>query len=137
MGDLEEFEDKHGTIERGVVLARTGWDRLWDDPEAYQNIGSDKVMRFPGFSPDAIERLLKKEIAGIGLDTLSPDGGNTAFPVHHLLLNRGKFIIENLTRLDQVPPCGAFLMALPLKVDKGTEAPIRAVAVLSSHHQNI
>jgi len=43
----------------------------------------------------------------------------------------GKYILENLTNLDQLPPNGASLIALPLKIEGGAESPIRAVGVVS------
>lgn len=129
-GDIAQFEREFGTIAGGVVLARTGWDRFWGDAEAYRNRDAQGTMHFPGFDPQAAALLLEKRIVGIGLDTLSPDGGNLDFPVHRLLLNKGKYIIENLTGLHRVPNQGAYLIALPIKVAGGTEAAIRAVGII-------
>ena len=74
--------------------------------------------------------LAEKNIVGIGIDTLSPDGSNMSFPVHHKILGAGKYIIENLCHLEKLPAVGARVMALPLKIKNGSEAPCRVIAEL-------
>ena len=38
---------------------------------------------------------------------------------------------ENLTNLDQLPPTGAVVIALPMKIEGGSGGPLRAVAIIS------
>ncbi len=129
--DVIAFEKKYGKIEKNsLVVAFTGWSKFWETPEKYRNMQDDKQMHFPGFSEKSVAYLLSKEIVGIGIDTLSPDGSNMNFPVHKLLLGQGKYIIENLTNLDEMPPCGAYIVALPPKVRLGSESAIRAVGLI-------
>lgn len=131
--DILENEKKFGELEPGsFVFAYTGWGKYWSEPSRYRN-----NLRFPGFSLEAAELLIEKKIIGIGLDTLSPDGSNTAFPVHHLILGAGKTIIENLATLNQLPARGATVFALPPKIQKGAEAPVRVVAVLNFNVQEL
>lgn len=52
------------------------------------------------------------------------------FPVHKLILGAGGYIIENLTHCHLLPAMGAFVIALPMKIQNGTEAPIRAIAMI-------
>ena len=35
---------------------------------------------------------------------------------------------ENLTGLEALPPTGAYLVALPMKIERGSGGPLRAVA---------
>lgn len=129
--DVLEYEEKYGKIPlRSLVVGDTGWATYWNDQVRYRNLDADEKMHFPGFSVSAVELLLKREIVGIGIDTLSPDGGNTDFPVHHLLLNQGKYIIENLANLDLVPEKGAWMIALPSKIKQGAESPCRCIAII-------
>ncbi|MDB6081102.1 MAG: hypothetical protein JWO53_374 [Chlamydiia bacterium] len=130
--DLKAYEAKFGLIPEGaLVAANFGWATYWDKPESYRNEDSHGMMHFPGFSPQTAAYLLERKIVGIGVDTLSPDGGNTAFPVHHLILGSGGYILENLASLDKVPPCGALAIALPPKIDGGAEAICRVIAIVA------
>lgn len=132
--DIQNYEVEHGQIPfRSLVIADTGWAKYWEDSDRYRNVDSDGDMHFPGFSSQSVELLLQRNIVGVGIDTLSPDGGNTEFPVHHLLLNQGKYIIENVAHLDQIPPSGAWAIALPPKIYQGTESPCRMIALMSPH----
>ena len=98
--DLTEFEEKCGAIpEKSLVIANTGWGHKWEDAVAYRNQDAKGIMHFPRFSSEAAEFLLKRNIEGIAVDTLSPDGSDYRFPVHHVLLGAGKFIIENIINL--------------------------------------
>jgi kynurenine formamidase len=128
--DILQYEATHGAIPRGaLVVAHTGWSRHWSNPAAYSNLDSSGTRHFPGFSPEAAKLLLQRDVVGIGIDTLSPDGGNTNFPVHHLMLGAGKYILENLTHLADLPAQGAFAVALPINICGGTEAPCRVIAL--------
>lgn len=67
----------------------------------------------------------------IGIDTLSPDAGGKDFPVHRVILGAGKYIVENIANAAAVPPTGAKILIMPVKIKDGTEAPVRLVAVVS------
>ena len=123
--DIIFFENKYGKIpENSFVIIHTGWSRYWNDPVQYRN-----QLQFPSISKDAAELLLKRNIAGLGIDTLSPDTEKSGFPVHQILLSAEKIIIENMNNTDQLRPVGAYLIALPMKVFNATEAPIRIIAI--------
>jgi kynurenine formamidase len=125
-----QYEKKYGKILPGsFVAAHTGWDRYWSQPEKYRDADDDGSLHCPGFSQEAGHLLLERDIAGIGIDTLNPDGSNQEFPIHHAFLGAEKYIVENLTNLDQVPPSGAYVILLPIKIDGASEAPIRAIAL--------
>lgn len=129
--DLAEFENCHGKIPaHSWVLGCTGWDRYWNDPERYRNVDPQGNMHFPGFSKEAAAYLLDRQIKGLGIDTLSPDCLDLHFPVHYLILGAGKCIAENLTNCHRLPPKGAYGLFLPIKTEQGTEAVMRALALI-------
>ncbi len=129
--DIKEFEQKHGPIPKGaLVIGNTGWYKHWIEPKKYRNLDPHNVMHFPGFSLEAAELLLQRGIVGIAIDTLSPDGSDTTFPVHKLLLRADKYIIENIDNPNQLPPTGAYVIALPLKIHDAVEAPMRIIGVV-------
>ncbi len=128
---LEEHEKLHGKIApNSIVIANTGWFRLWDNPEKFRCEDAEGKLHFPSFAPEVGEFLIEREIAGLGIDTLSPDSFGDGYPLHHLLLGKGKFILENLNNLDKLPPKGAYISAFPCKIRHGTEYPVRAVGYI-------
>lgn len=124
--DIEIFEGIYGKIPPGCfVMIRTGWELFWNDPDKYLN-----NHRFPSLSRQAAEFLIERGIVGLGIDTLSPDRPEDGYPVHEVLLGAGKYIVENAANLNALPPTGSTILALPIKVKGGTEAPIRLIALL-------
>lgn len=134
--DLAGWEAEHGRIPDGAFVAlRTGWSARWPDREAYlgdDTPGDASKLRFPGFGPDAVRWLLaERSVAAIGLDTASIDPGSSPdFPVHRIVAEANVPGLENLTRLDEVPPTGAWIVALPMKIVGGSGAPARVVALV-------
>jgi kynurenine formamidase len=126
------FEQAHGAIAPGtIVLVRTGWSARWPDKERYLG-GSDAAdLHFPGLDASAARLLVARHVAAVGIDTASIDHGPSKdFPVHQVLLGAGIPVFENLAALDAMPPRGAFILALPMKIAGGSGAPLRIVAVL-------
>ncbi len=131
--DIEVFEAQHGTIPpHCFVIVYTGWDQHWNVPEKYRN---NHV--FPSISKEAASLLLERQIVGVGIDTLSPDRPEDGFPVHHLILEADKYIIENIANASKLPPVGAYTFALPLKIQGGTEAPLRLVGLFREEDSKI
>lgn len=136
MSDITTFESRYGPIAAGtIVLMRTGWSRRW--PEKREYLGDDTPgeasnLHFPGFGEEAMRILVEqRRAAAVGLDTASLDPGkSTDFKAHRIAAAGGVPGFENLTNLDQVPPKGAWLMALPMKIEGGSGGPLRAVAMV-------
>lgn len=129
--DIVDFEKENGKIEpNSFFIGYTGWQDHWNNPTLYRNLDEKGIMHFPGFSKEAAELLLEREVVGIGIDTLSPDGSNLSYPVHILLLGAGKYLVENLCNLDKLPSKGFFVFLFPLKIQEGSESPIRAVGLI-------
>lgn len=136
MRDLETWEARHGPIVQGaVVLMLTGWGKRWPDPIRYlgSSTPSDpKTLHFPGFSKEAADFLVKeRHVHGIGIDTPSIDYGSSRdFIVHQIINGANLYGLENVANLEKVPPKGAILVALPIKIRGGTGGPVRIIAIL-------
>jgi kynurenine formamidase len=133
--DVLAFEKTHGTIEKGtIVLLRTGWSRHWPNAKAYlgdDTPGDASKLSFPSFGADAARLLVEERgVAAIGIDTASIDyGRSTDFQVHRIAAAKNVPGFENLTNLDRLPPRGAVVIALPMKIEGGSGGPLRAVAL--------
>ncbi|HEX4145189.1 MAG TPA: cyclase family protein [Pirellulales bacterium] len=131
--DVEAWEQRNGRIpERAVVLLKTGWGRHFQNPVRYRNQDAAGRMHFPGFSAEAVQFLIeRRNIRGIGLDTLSLDPGQSRdFAVHHLLGRAGRYGLENLADLDELPATNFYLVVAPIKIETGTGGPTRVLAIL-------
>lgn len=134
--DIEAFEADHGRLEAGaIVLFRTGFSRRWPDAQAYlgttlRGEAGAAALHFPGLSAAAATLLAEdRRIGAVGLDTASLDPGtSTDFIAHRILMARDIVGFENLTGLEQLPPRGAYLVALPMKITGGSGGPLRAAA---------
>ena len=129
--DLLDYEKQYGPIAaNSVVAAMTGWEKYWSQPERYRNPDDSGKMHYPGFTAAAARLLVERNVAGIGIDTLSPDGSNDGFPVHEAILGAGKYILENLAHLSRVPARGAFIIAFPPNIRDASEYTLRAAALI-------
>ena len=136
VSDLEQWEAANGRIPNGaIVIMFSGWGRYWGDKLHYLGTakkGDVAHLHFPGFSKEAVEFLVKeRDIAAIGVDTASIDyGPSTDFIVHRVINGANKPGFENVANLDRLPPKGATLIALPLKISGGSGGPARVIAIL-------
>ena len=134
--DVTAFEQQHGRIPAGsIVLLRTGWSRYWPDARAYlgdDTPGDASKLEFPSFGEDAARVLVEeREVAVLGVDTASTDYGQSQdFPVHRIAAARNVSNLENLTNLESLPPTGALVIALPMKIEGGSGGPVRVVALV-------
>jgi kynurenine formamidase len=123
---VEKFEKEFGEIKANTfVIFYTGWDKYWTKPEKYRN-----NYKFPSVHESTAQMLLKRNIAGLGIDTLSADTGKNGFPVHRAILGAGKYLVENVTNLKELPAVGVKSLVLPMKIKDATEAPIRLIALV-------
>jgi len=135
-GDVRAFERAHGPIAPGtIVLARTGWSRRWPDRKAYlgdDTPGDASKLVFPGYGVDAARLLVvERRAAALGIDTASIDyGPSTTFDVHRVAAAHDVPGLENLTNLDALPPRGALVIALPMRIEGGSGGPVRVVAIV-------
>ena len=136
--DLVRAEREHGRIPNdAILLFRTGFSTRWPDAARYLGTaerGPQAVasLHFPGLHPDAARWIVEnRPVRAVGIDTASIDyGQSTLFESHRALYAVNLPAFENLTALDQLPPRGAYVVALPMKIAGGTGAPLRAVAII-------
>ena len=130
--DVLTWEERNGQVLPGsLVVMNTGWYKKFSDPKAYVNQDEQGVLHFPGFSVAAAELLVERDVAGIGIDTLSLDPGNDlSFPVHRIILGAGKFQVENLNNLDALPAAGAVAVIGVLPVKDASQAQARIFAFM-------
>ena len=131
--DVMRWESRHGRLpDRCALFALTGWGERVHDPAAYLNQDSDGVIHSPGFSPELTDWLKDERpgVRAIGLDTASLDiGASTEFPAHVSWLPSGRFGIENLARLDQLPETGAWAVVGAPAFGGGSGGPARVLAL--------
>ena len=131
--DILDWEKAHSPIpDRAIVLMLTGWGKKWGDYKAYKNEDDSGKMHFPGFSKEAALFLTKeRNILGIGIDTFSVDAAVTdGFPVHGLVNGAGKFHLENVANLHELPPAGAYLITAPIKLEGGSGGQVRIFGIV-------
>ena len=76
-------------------------------------------------------RLLVERGAGlVGIDSASVDHGPSEDFVAHRVGAAGIPNLENVADLSGLPPTGFLLIALPMKIEAGTGAPARIVALI-------
>lgn len=134
--DLTGWESEHGEIQEGaILLLRTGWDTRYADRAALlgtDGVGEEAIpqLHFPGLSTEAAEWLVtNRSVAAIGIDTPSVDFGQSSdFSAHVVLFENNIPGFENVANLDQLPPTGSYVVALPMKIEGGSGGPLRIVA---------
>jgi kynurenine formamidase len=136
--DFEAWEKANGTsLEDKIVLIRTGFGRRWPDAEKYlgtaeQGKAALSKLHFPGLDPTAADWLVaRRQICMVGIDTASIDHGQTTnYPTHQRLFRDNVPALENVAAMDELPPVGFTIIALPMKIGGGSGAPCRVIAIL-------
>lgn len=134
--DVRTWEEQYGRIPPGtIVLLRTGWAERWPDRASY--LGDDAAgdasnLHFPSYGPEAARLLVEERgVAALGADVASIDHGpSTDFPVHRIAAASDVPGFENLANLDELPVTGSIVVALPMKIEGGSGAPLRAIALV-------
>ena len=134
--DLQAWEKRFGRIPKGaIVLMHSGWGKYWGDRKRY--FGTDapddtENLHFPGFSKEAAEFLVKQRgVKAVGLDTPSIDHGPSRdFIAHQILGGANVPIFENVASMERLPAKGATIYAIPMKIKRGSGAPLRIFALL-------
>lgn len=130
--DLTAWIAANGDIpDRACVAMLSGWADKVGDP-AFRGQDDAGGLHFPGFHPEATAMLLEQTSAGaMAVDTLSLDHGPSAdFATHYAWLPAGRYGIECLAGLDQVPAAGATLIVGAPKHQGGSGGPARVFAMV-------
>lgn len=134
--DVRAWEAANGPIAAGtIVLLRTGWGTRYGDRKAYfgdDTPGATDKLHFPSYGEDAARLLIgERKVAAIGVDTPSTDYGQSRdFIVHQIAAAANVPGLENVANLERMPPRGAWVIALPMKIAGGSGAPVRVVGVV-------
>ena len=130
--DIQRWESQYGDIPaHSLVVLNTGWHARFGNPRDYINMDADNIMHFPGYSRQAARFLIRRDVAGIGIDTLSLDHGpSKTFAVHVAMLRANKYQVENMANLDALPAVGATAVIGVLPVKGGSQAQARIFALL-------
>jgi kynurenine formamidase len=128
--DLAAWISANGDIPDGACVAmHSGWaSKVGGD--GFRNFDGT-AQHYPGFHVEATQMLLETGARSIAVDTLSLDHGISAdFATHYAWLPAGRFGIENLAGLDQVPAAGATIIIGAPKHAGGTGGPARIFAMV-------
>jgi len=133
---VEAWEAKHGRIpERHWVLLRTDWSKK--NFRDYANLKEDGAHT-PGPNAEVMRWLVhERGIIGFGTETSGSDCGRAfppdpPLPAHHYLHGAGRYGLQCLCNLDQLPPTGAMIVSAPLKIENGSGSPLRVLALVSN-----
>ncbi len=134
LDDFLAWEDEHGFIPpKSAVLLHTGWGLKWHDKQEY--LGEDEMgtLHFPGYGAEVAQFLTEeRSVRALGIDTLSVDVGRScSFPVHRAALGRDVLLLENLANLHTLPPQGFMVCIGALKIEEGSGAPARILAMVA------
>jgi kynurenine formamidase len=123
LADIEAFEAKHGRIRAGQLGAmRTDWSHHWS---LRRDARLPELRRHrpahAGPSAEAVRFLVEQRgVLGFGSETIGTDAGQAAhllppYPCHTLMHGAGKYGLQCLAHLEQLPPTGALIVAAPLE----------------------
>lgn len=130
--DIEAWIKANGPLPEGCCVAmNSGWDARVGG-EGFRNVGPDDKMHFPGFHVEAAKMLLEESgVVGIAVDTLSLDyGPSEDFATHYAWLPAGRWGLECVANLSQLPATGATVVVGAPKHRGGTGGPSRVLALM-------
>jgi kynurenine formamidase len=132
---IQAWEAKHGRIPAGNwVFLRTDWSKK--SGAAYANLQADGAHT-PGPDPDAVRFLVnERDVCGFGVETIGTDAGQAhsftpPYPAHFYMHGKGRYGLQCLANLDQLPPTGALIVSPPLKIKGGSGSPLRVLALVA------
>ncbi|MFB9949670.1 cyclase family protein [Rhizobium puerariae] len=134
VADVTAWEETYGRIPaRSWVLLRTDWSKR--SAAAYANLSADGAHT-PGPDADVMRFLVQeRDVIGFGTETIGTDAGQAGhfsppYPAHHYLHGAGRYGLQCLANLDQLPPTGAVVVSAPLKIQNGSGSPLRVLALV-------
>jgi len=131
---IKAWEAQHGLIPpRTWVFFRTDWSKRQGDD--YTNRRADGAHT-PGPDVAACRFLVdERDVLGFGVETIGTDAGQAflmdpPFPAHSFFHGAGRFGLQCMQNLDQLPPTGAVIISPPLKIRDGSGSPLRVLALV-------
>ena len=135
---VKKWEKKHGRVPaHSWVLMRTDWSKKHEDAEAFQNF-DETGQHTPGPDAEVAKFLVEeRDVLGFGSEAIGTDAGQgyhqrPPYPCHYYMHGAGRYGLQCLTNLDQLPPTGAVLICPPLKIQHGSGSPLRVLALVAN-----
>lgn len=132
---IQAWEAEHGEIQPGdVVLFYSGYSDAYYKPFpegarlTYQVIVEKTQPGWPSPTPEAMLYLRGKGVWHLGTDGASMGPSENGQPTHLAGLQEGMSWEEMLINLGELPPRGAYYVALPIKIVDQSGSPTRAIA---------
>jgi kynurenine formamidase len=130
---LEAWEATNGRVPKGAwVFFRSDWSKR--SGAAYANMREDGAHT-PGPNPDAVRWMVGRGAIGFGVETIGTDSGQAhlfdpPYPAHSMMHGAGRYGLQCMTNLDQLPATGAMIICPPLKIQGGSGSPLRVLALV-------
>lgn len=135
IGEIDRWEQEHRLIGApDVVVFRTGWDDFLADPKAYHRyvdgpVAAKDAPGWPVPSIATVDHLVRKGIRCFGIDAPSMGASQGGLALHRHALAQNLLFVEGLANLGKVPASGWHFMFLPLRLERSTGCPGRAIAL--------
>lgn len=119
---IDQIESKISSYGKPeFIILNSGWSAYWGQEKYFED--------FPLPNPDTFSYIAGLNIKGVGIDSISVDKvGADELINHKLILSNELIIVENLTKLEELPECLFNFQCLPLKIQKSDGSPVRAIA---------
>ena len=134
MDFLKRWEAEHGRIPaKSWVLMRTDWSKR-TDWVTFRN-ANETGQHTPGPDTAAVKFLSdERDVLGFGTECIGTDAGQAyafdpPYPCHYFMHGAGRYGLQCLKNLDQLPATGALVIAPPLKLEGGSGSPLRVLAM--------
>ena len=130
--DLQKWETEHGRLpEKCCVAMNSGWGKKVDTPN-FKSLDENGKIRQPAFHVDAANFMIEqRNVKGMAVDTLSLDNQHAHnHDVHYRWLGSGRWGVENVNNLDQIPPKGSTIEVGQPRIKGTTGGPNRIMALL-------
>ena len=130
--DLLGWEAEHGEIPaRSLVAMNSGWADLLNTPR-FKSLDENGKHRQPALHVEAVQFLMEeRDVIALGVDTFSFDNQHShGSDVHYEWLGDGRWGLEILNNLDNVPPVGATVIVGQPKIKGSTGGPDRILALV-------
>jgi len=95
----------------------------------------DDGAHTPGPTQEVVNWLIhERDVLGFAAETINTDAGQSyrwplPYPCHTLMHGAGRFGLQCLSNLDQLPATRAMIIAAPLKIREGSGSPLRVLAL--------
>lgn len=124
--DLTQVKGKITRVDVEAISPREGEFLLFKTANSFEEGVFNPEFVF--VAADAAEYLAEKKVAGVGIDALGVERGQTGHPTHEALFHAGATIIEGL-RLAHVQPGEYTMIAAPLNLVGLDAAPARILLI--------